>query len=333
MENPPEITRKENLLRAINRRLPLWVPNGLEDVVMVYPPFRERPAFAGEDAFGVRWEFEPDTQGGTYPAAGDPLVTNLEKWREQIQIPDIDRMNWEVITEGFDGQQLDLTSVDRDKRLICGIVEMGLFERSYLLLGMENALVSYLAEPELMMDLLNSIADFKIMMIERFHAAIHLDMIWYGDDWGTQRNTFLSPKTWRRIVRPATERIYAAIQSKGIILIQHSCGKISPIFNDLVEMGADVWHPCQPCNDLAQLKRDYGQQITFWGGIDSQFVLDRPGVTTEEVRSEVRLRIDEMAKGGGYIAGPSHSVPYDPDLLFAMNDEISQYGRAFYHQT
>ena len=69
---------------------------------------------------------------------------------------------------------------------------------------------------------------------------------------------------------------------------------------------------------------------TGCGGIDSQFVLGRSGVTPQEVRAEVRKRIDEMAKGGGYIASPSHSVPYDPAIVAAMQNEIAAYGRKIY---
>lgn len=99
------------------------------------------------------------------------------------------------------------------------------------------------------------------------------------------------------------------------------------MFGDIVEMGANVWNPCQPCNDLAGLKKRFAGRIAFCGGIDSQFVLDRPGVTVAEVRAEVRRRIDEMAAGGGYIAGPSHGVPYTPEIIAAMNDEIESYGK------
>ena len=128
-----------------------------------------------------------------------------------------------------------------------------------------------------------------------------------------------------------THRIYDCLKSLGIIINQHSCGRIESIFGDVVEMGADMWNPCQPCNDLPKLKHQYGDRISFCGGIDSQFVLARPGVTALEVRAEVRRRIDELAEGGGYIAAPSHGVPYDPEIVAAMNDEIATYGRAFYH--
>ena len=211
-----------------------------------------------------------------------------------------------------------------------GFVEMGLFERSYLLLGMEEALMAYLTEPALMNDLLGALADYKIALIERFHLAAHLDMLWYGDDWGTQQQLFLPPAVWRRSIKPHTQRIYACLKARGIIVNQHSCGRIEAVAGDIVEMGAEMWNPCQPCNDLAALKRAYGHRIAFCGGIDSQFVLGRPGVTAAEVRGEVRRRIDEMALGGGYIAAPSHDVPYDPALLAAMNDEIEKYGHRVY---
>lgn len=115
-----------------------------------------------------------------------------------------------------------------------------------------------------------------------------------------------------------------------MLVNQHSCGKIEAIFGDLVELGMDIWNFCQPCNDLAALKRAYGDRVTFQGAIDSQHVLDRPGVTPDEVRAEVRRRIDQLAGGGGYIAEPSHGVPYDRDVMQAMRDEIESYGRRIY---
>ena len=98
------------------------------------------------------------------------------------------------------------------------------------------------------------------------------------------------------------------MKAHGILVNQHSCGKIEAIFGDIVGMGADMWNPCQPCNDLAALKREYGERIAFFGGLDSQFVLDRPGTTPDDIRREVRRRIDELASGGGYIAAPSHEA-------------------------
>jgi hypothetical protein len=317
------MTPKENYLRVLRHDNPEWVPLGHECSCWIQPPVTERPNRAGPDAFGVLWAYEEGAEGGTFPAHGGNTITDLGAWRQQITVPNVDGMDWSGLAKVA-------AEIDRGKSLVLGFVEMGLFERSYLLLGMEEALVAYLTQPELMYDLLGALADYKIRLIERFHEVAGLDILWYGDDWGNQRSLFVPPATWRQVIRPHTQRIYDCAKARGILVDQHSCGKIDKIFGDLVEMGATCWNPCQPCNDLAGLKRKYGGRIAFCGGIDSQFVLHRPGVTPEQVRAEVRKRIDEMAAGGGYIAAPSHSVPYDKAIVEAMEDEIRSYGRACY---
>jgi len=314
------MTPKENLLRAITRSNPEWVPNGMENTIFIAPPIVERPAVAGYDAFGVHWSYEPEAEGGTFPTYGLSPITDLKRWRDQINIPDVDEYDWEPVVKLAE-------SIDHEQYLLVGFVEMGLFERSYLLMGMEDVLVAYMTEQVTMLDLLNALADYKISVINKFRDLVPLDMIWYGDDWGTQRGLFMPPDIWRKVIKPPTKRIYDAIHARGMFVNQHSCGKIESIFADMVEMGADLWNPCQPCNDLAALKKEFGDRITFVGGIDSQFILDKPNATADEVREEVRKRIDEMAHGGGYIVCPSHDVPYDPEILNAMNDEIARYGK------
>jgi hypothetical protein len=317
------LTPKENMLRAIRRQNPQWVPNGMDHVHWVTPPVVERPAQAGRDAFAVAWDFEPTAEGGTFPAHGGQTITNLSRWRQQITFPDLSRLDWAPL-------QRWLGQVDRTQYLLMGFCEMGLFERTYLLLGMEAALEAFLTEPQAITDLVGAIADYKITLLERFAAEIPLDMVWYGDDWGTQQNLFLPPAVWRAIIRPHTQRIYDCLKRRGLLINQHSCGRIESIFPDLVEMGADMWNPCQPCNDLAALKKQFGTRISFCGGIDSQFVLARPDATPAEVRKEVALRIEQLAPGGGYIAAPSHGVPYRPEIVQALNDAIADFGASIY---
>lgn len=323
MMEKQKMTPKENMLRILNHNSPQWVPNGTEGIVQIGSPVVERTGQTGYDAFNVHWTYEPEAEGGTYPTADGHPIKDIHKWREQISIPDISKIDWS-------GIKAHAETIDRDVYLVRGFVEMGLFERSYLLLGMDESLMAYVTEPEEMWNIIEAVADYKIALIEKFHEAANLDIIWYGDDWGTQSKLFLPPNTWRSIIGAHTQRIYDCMKERGIMVWQHSCGNIESVFGDMVKMGAQVWCPCQPCNDLADLKRKYGGKIAFSGGIDSQFILHRPGVTPDEVRVEVRRRIDEMAAGGGYIAGPSHGVPYDPEIIAAMNDEINTYGREYY---
>ena len=322
---------KENLLRVIRHDHPQWVPYGMENTIVICPPIVTRPQRAGSDSWNVRWEWDA---GGTYPSNEEHVITDLSAWRDQIHFPDLNACVGSQFPSGWGGEEAPvvLKDVDRDTHLLCGVIELSLFERSYLLLGMEEALMSYVTQTRLMDELLGAIADFHIELIKRFDDAADLDMIWYGDDWGTQQGLFLPPEIWRRTVGKHTRRVYNCMKQRDLIINQHSCGKIESVFADIVEMGADVWNPCQPCNDLASLKRRFAGRVTFCGGIDSQFVLDRPGVTTDEVRAEVRRRIDDLAEGGGYIAAPSHSVTYQAGVMEAMNDEIRTYGQKFYRK-
>jgi hypothetical protein len=314
---------RENLLRAIRRDRPQWVPNGMESVVTLPSPVCERPGASACDAFGVHWSLRPEAAGGTFPTHGGGTITDLARWEQQLHLPDLEALDWADLRERA-------AAVDRSQMLVRGFVEMGLFERSYLLLGTAEALIEYQTRPGLMGGLLAAIADYKIALIQRFDEECDLDMLWYGDDWGTQEQLFMRPEIWRQTIRPPTQRIHAELRRRRILIDQHSCGRVESVFEDIVDMGVDLFNPCQPCNDLARLKRQFGDRIAFCGGIDSQFVLARQGVTLQEVRAEVRRRIDEMAPGGGYIAAPSHGVPYSPQIVAAMNDEIATYGRRIY---
>lgn len=320
---------KENLLRAIRHDAPERVPNGMDPAIMVAPPVVTRPLNAGLDSWGVRWDMDV---AGTFPCNSQHVLTDIRKWRQQVRFPDLKACDWTRLTHGWGGQgaPVDVKALDRDNSLICGVIELSMFERSYLLMGMEEALMAYVVDTDSMDELLGAIADFNIELIERLDDEIDVDMIWYGDDWGTQTQLFMPPDVWRRTIGKHTRRVYDCMKKRGIIINQHSCGRIDQVFGDIVEMGANVWNPCQPCNDLAGMKQRFAGRIAFCGGIDSQFVLDRPGVTVADVRAEVRRRIDEMAAGGGYIAGPSHGVPYIPEIIAAMNDEIANYGRKYY---
>lgn len=324
-ESLSHMTPKENLLRAIRHDHPEWVPNGMESVITIRLPVVERPAQAGKDAFGVSWALEEGARGGTFPLAGGHVLSGLSQWRDQLVIPDVAAADWHAV-------RVQAAAVDRRISLVSGFFEMGLFERACLLLGMEEALMAFVSSPDDMEQLLSVLADYKIALIRRFDEEVKPDLIWYGDDWGTQGGLFLAPAIWRRIIKPHTRRIYECMRQRRILINQHSCGKIEDIVPDLVEMGVDIWNPCQPCNDLAGLKRRFRGRITFCGGIDSQFVLDRAGVAPGDVRAEVRRRITDLAEGGGYIAAPSHDVPHDRRLLDAMHEEIALSGRRIYQR-
>lgn len=113
--------------------------------------------------------------------------------------------------------------------------------------------------------------------------------------------------------------MYARVKSKGKIISQHSCGDISEIFPDLIEIGLDIYQTFQPeIYDLKKTKKEYGSYLTFWGGISTLRLL--PFATPEEVKRKVTETIGIMGVNGGYIAAPTHAVPGDvpPENIAAM---------------
>jgi len=148
-----------------------------------------------------------------------------------------------------------------------------------------------------------------------------------GDDFGMQTGLLYSPQTFRTLMLPRLRRRWTAAReyldrtNPAVKIMFHSCGGIRPIIGDLIEIGLQILDPVQPLAagmDSFELKRDFGDLITFHGGVDEQHVL--PFGSVREVEDEVRLRIMAFAPGGGYILAPSHYVQADtpPANIVAM---------------
>jgi uroporphyrinogen decarboxylase len=305
------VTPKENMLRVIRHDRPAWVPCGLEDVLReIELDVVEWPERAGADAWGVGWDLR-DPALGAYPVRF-PLRSADDA--ERAVFPDFRRVGYKPPAPAW------FAAPDRNTYLLMGRVGETLFERAWMLLGMEVFMLALHENPGGVKRLLRRIADVRAVMIDR-HIAAGCEAVMFADDYGGQDGLLISPEAWRAFVRPELEPLYARCKSAGLLIAHHSCGSIGAILPDLVEMGLDIWHPCQPgSNDLAALKRQFGGRLTFYGGIDSA-VLARG--TTADVRAEVRLRIGQLAAGGGCIAAPSHGVPCPPENIAAMQDELS----------
>jgi len=112
------------------------------------------------------------------------------------------------------------------------------------------------------------------------------------------------------MIRPGEQKEYDLVHAYGKDVWVHSCGHIEPLIPHLVEMGLDVLNPVQPeAMDIARLKRDFGDRLTFWGALSTQQTL--PFGTPDRVRSEARRVRDLMSRGGGYIFSPAQSVQGD----------------------
>lgn len=153
-----------------------------------------------------------------------------------------------------------------------------------------------------------------------------VDMIWTGDDVGTQSTMMISPKLWRRFFKPRMAEFIAALKkiNPGVKVAYHSDGMIYPIIPDLIEIGVDVLNPVQPaCMNPERVKKEFGNKLCFWGSIDEQYTL--PFGSPAEVEHEIKSRLKTLGKNGGLIIGPTHHVQLDTPMenFWAMVNTIT----------
>ncbi len=188
--------------------------------------------------------------------------------------------------------------------------------------GMERAIMDLAADPELADHMTGAAAAFARHMSELAVSNLALDMLWTGDDIASQRGMIMSPEMWRDAIRPHLQTVMDVGKDAGLWVAYHSCGAILPIIPDLIEMGLDILNPIQygcPGMDPADLKRDFGADLAFMGGVDTQDLL--PHASAAEVRRSTEELLDVMtADGGGYILAASHTIPPETPFenIFAM---------------
>ncbi len=151
------------------------------------------------------------------------------------------------------------------------------------------------------------------------------DIIHMQDDWGTNDNMFFSPEIWREYIKPLEKRYAEHIHELGMIYVHHSCGYIQQIIPDLVEIGVDAINPMNVTNDVDYVMENFGHKITVVGGLDNQF-METPGRTEEEIRVEVRARMDRYIPKGRYMP---MIIPNSERVFGIYMDEANKYGRQF----
>jgi uroporphyrinogen decarboxylase len=190
--------------------------------------------------------------------------------------------------------------------------------------GMENGMSDLAEEPEMAASLLRKCGDFSCLLAETACENFPLDWLWTGDDVAAQGAMMMSPAMWREMVKPHLQKVYDVGKKHKLWIAHHCCGALRPIIPDLIEMGLDVLNPVQgncPGMDPFELKREFGQELSFMGGVDTQDLL--PNGTEKDVRRETSRLIEGMTSdGGGYILAAAHTIPPEtPDEnIFAMYD-------------
>ena len=214
-----------------------------------------------------------------------------------------------------------------DKYIVTSYHFSCLFERAYILRGFENALIDFLLNPEFMEELLDKISGFHVELAKRYiKTGVNCGRI--VDDYGSQLGLMMSPDTWRQFIKPRLAKIVAVYKNAGLPVILHSCGDVSSIVPDIIEIGIDVLNPVQPnVMDLEALVENHGKKIAFFGGICNQQVL--PLGTPDEIDAEVKRITMLLGRYGRYIISPSNGIGADVPLenVKAYMDAAVKYSR------
>jgi uroporphyrinogen decarboxylase len=201
------------------------------------------------------------------------------------------------------------------------------------LVGMDEFFVKMYTHPTVMRAVVQKVSDFYYELTTRFFETVgdKLDIFFFGDDMGTQLSLLISLRHWRIFCKPHIQRFLGLAREANLRTMFHSCGAIREIIPDLVELGLDALNPVQVSAngmDLAILKSQFGDKLTFHGGIDHQNILPRG--SEDDVRREVHRVIDIMSPGGGFCLAASHDLMLDEfpaENVIAMYDEAFGFGR------
>ena len=210
----------------------------------------------------------------------------------------------------------------------------GVVTQAQFMRGFEDWFADLIADPTFYHALLDRITDLWIEMAkdELDAAGDSVDFCFFGDDVAFQDGPMMSMELYRKMVKPYHARVFSYIKSRSSAkILYHTCGSVAHLIPDLIELGVDALNPVQVSAkgmDTKTLKREFGKDICFWGGIDTQRVL--PFGSPSDVAAEAKRRIEDLGPGGGYVLCAVHNIQADvsPENICAMYDAAREYGHA-----
>lgn len=330
------MTRRDVVLDALNFRTPRYVPWSWTMTLPCADRFQARYPETDVDAFidphitvvaanlGEWEEVRPDCLRDPYGVTWDRTVD------KDIGVPcewpirnpeDLERYRWPDPDRPEVYAHIPAQLAAASDRYRQSNIGFSLFERAWTMRGMEALLMDMVERPEFVEDFLDRICDHNLRIMNNL-LRFDIDGVFFGDDYGMQQGLIMGAAHWRRFIKPRLARMFAAGKAAGKYVGMHSCGCVSELFDDLVEIGLNLFNPFQPeVMDVFAMLRKYRGRLAFLGGMSVQKVL--PFGSQDEVRAATR-RLIEAGSEGGFIFSPSHDVPRDvpPENLVVMMEEL-----------
>ena len=276
------------------------------------------------DKWGCRTLW-PEGEPGAIPDPTFHLIEDIENWKDVVKVPDLigncDAADlWEPYLERC-------KEVYREDKMLAMFAPTGIFERMHNLMGFEETFINLMEEPELMAELAEAIADYRLDDFKLMIEHVHPDVLLAHDDWGTKTQLFFPPDIWRKVYKPQYERIYKYVHDQGIIVIHHSDSFNEPIVKDMIDCHIDIWQGALATNDIVRLQEETVGKITFMGGLETN-VVDSVSSTEEGVREEVRRACRTYGPQGYFIPSVTYGDPFGTivykEAYEIIDDEIDK---------
>lgn len=299
---------KENMEKIFNHEKPDWIPHLGHDTYGIRDYIVERPIMTtGYDAWGCHWISCAESLGITHPDTKDLKLEYIDEWREKVQFPDLDNLDFTPMIEEAKA------FTNRDEKMLQYVSLNGIFERTHTLMGFENAVCAALEDPEEYGALLEAIADHKIKLFQKVYDICQPDILVYHDDMASQAAQFFSLDIYETYLFPQYKRIVDAARKMGYKhVVQHSCGKIEKLIPSWLSCGFDGWDSVMPCNNLAKIKEEYGDKIIFMPGLDTQNTL---GLNNSSRHDIEKMVVDWMEM----LAGDGTGLIIDSTVAYSLN--------------
>ncbi len=269
---------------------------------------RELDEVYSTDAYGTLWRMDRQPWKLVKAPLDEPDMSKYDFPSKDIFLNQINKDKLAAIEKYND---------DNEKYRIINM-GWGIFEHSWRIRGFENALMDTVANEDFYRELTEKTTDLYIEMLKAC-ADIPADAYLFGDDWGEQRGVILGPEVWRKFIKPCWERIYREVHRQKKTVIQHSCGSISDIYDDLIEIKMDCHESVQPeayNMEPSYIKVKFGKKMSFWGCLGSQSTLAFG--SPQEIKKEILRLRDLFRADGGYVLAPAKPLSDSMSLEMAV---------------
>ena len=216
--------------------------------------------------------------------------------------------------ESYDGSDVFIGGSHRDT----------LWEKSYMLVGMENMMEYLYTEPQYAKEILHNIMDFQLG-IAKHYIKSGVEIVFMGDDLGTQKSLLIGKEKLYKFFVPEYRRLFDFYRQHGVLISFHSCGHVEPVIDMFMELGVNVLNPVQAtANDIVKIRTATEGKMAINGAVSTEIILNG---SVSDVEAAVKNAIKTLGKNGGYFCSPDQYMTFPKENIDVFYETVDKYGK------